>query len=99
MDMKERTDQEVDNILNSVDTIQRGMLPHDLYQQILRKARSKTERAPAKLIWLAAASFALLLALNWQAIRMNKHKQSKGATTSTLMYSDYQIYQQSTVHY
>jgi hypothetical protein len=62
--------KKIDEVLNSFEGIKSAEANPFLYNRILSKIQSSgKEYTPAKIIWLAAASFFLLLFLNISAIR------------------------------
>jgi hypothetical protein len=67
MDME--PEKEINEVLNSFDGIKRAEPSPFLYNRILSRIDINVRPAPAKLIWLAAASFVLLIVLNFQALK------------------------------
>lgn len=66
MNMERKTDE----IINSLGRMQRAEAPPFLYTRITQKIDALKEvYTPMRIVWLAAASFLLLLALNVQEIR------------------------------
>ncbi len=60
----------INEVMNSLDDLKSAEANPFLYNKILNKIGSgEIEYAPMKLVWLAAASFALLAVLNFQAIK------------------------------
>lgn len=60
----------INEVMNSLDDVKSAEANPFLYNKILNKLGSgEMEYAPMKLVWLAAASFALLAVLNFQAIK------------------------------
>lgn len=69
--------KKIDEVLNSLDGIKSAEANPFLYSRILNKIQtSAKEYTPAKIIWLAAASFLLLLFLNISAFRKAMNKGS-----------------------
>lgn len=70
----------INEVMNSLDDVKSAEANPFLYNKILNKIDSgEVEYAPKKLIWLAAASFALLVVLNFQAIK----KSASGSNNRT----------------
>ena len=65
MNSKER----INEVMNSLDNIQRAEASPFLYDRIISKIHPRTERAAAKWVWLTTVSFILLLLLNFSALR------------------------------
>ena len=60
----------INEVMNSLDDVKSAEINPFLYNKILNKLGSgEIEYAPMKLVWLAAASFALLAVLNFQAMK------------------------------
>lgn len=60
----------INEVMNSLDDVKSAEANSFLYNKILNKIGSgEIEYAPMKLVWLAAASFALLAVLNFQAMK------------------------------
>jgi len=60
----------INEIMNSLDNVKSAEANPFLYNKILNKIGSGAlEYTPIKLVWLAAASFALLAVLNFQAMK------------------------------
>ena len=69
----------INEVMNSLDDVKSAEANPFLYNKILNKLGSgEVEYAPMKLVWLAAASFALLAVLNFQAM-----KKSAGSNNRT----------------
>ena len=59
-----------EEIINSLDWLQPATPPPFLYTRVMQKIDALKETyTPMRIVWLAAASFLLLLALNIQAMR------------------------------
>ena len=79
----EEQDKWLDNILNSLDGLQKAPAP----PQLLEKALQKAQRPPAVIVplrasqsWAIAASLALLFTANiWVCVRMGKTQTSANA--------------------
>ena len=76
----------VNEVMNSLDDVKSAEANPFLYTKILAKINSgNTEYAPAKLVWLAAASFALLILLNFTIIKSsNNSSKRENAEVQTL---------------
>ncbi len=60
----------INEVMNSLDDVKSAEANPFLYNKILNTLGSgEVEYAPMKLVWLAAASFALLAVLNFQAMK------------------------------
>lgn len=60
----------INEVMNSLDDVKSAKANPFLYNKILNKlGPGEVEYAPMKLVWLAAASFALLAVLNFQAMK------------------------------
>jgi len=60
----------INEVMNSLDDVKSAEATPFLYNKILNKIGSGAlEYTPIKLVWLAAASFALLAVLNFQAMK------------------------------
>ena len=93
--------QKIEEVMNSLDGIQKAEPNPFLYSKILNKISEKAnEYTPMKIVWLAAASFALLLLLNWQALRSN-HTGSKTNDKSTVeeLANQYQLLNTNPINY
>lgn len=70
----------INEVMNSLDDVKSAEANPFLYNKILNKLGSgEIEYAPMKLVWLAAASFALLAILNFQAMK----KSGSGSNNRT----------------
>lgn len=70
----------INEVMNSLDDVKSAEANPFLYNKILNKLGSgEIEYAPMKLVWLAAASFALLAVLNFQAMK----KSASGSNNRT----------------
>ena len=68
----------INEVMDSLDDLKSAEVNPFLYNRILSKINSKNaEYTPAKLVWMAAASFVILIALNFQAIKTNNSKREK----------------------
>jgi hypothetical protein len=69
----------INEVMNSLDGIRPAEVNPFTYNRILNKLETaEREYAPARLIWVTAASFALLLALNFIIIKQKNKKQDTG---------------------
>lgn len=69
----------INEVMNSLDDVKSAEANPFLYNKILNKLGSgEIEYTPMKLVWLAAASFALLAVLNFQVL-----KKTSGANNRT----------------
>lgn len=99
MDMN--TENRINKVMNSLENIQQAEASPFLYAKIIHKVNNRIEAyAPAKLVWLAAASFALLLFLNFQALRSTK---TSNTTTSSSdieqLANGYQLINNNSINY
>ena len=97
MDMKH--EKRINEVMDSLDGIQSAEVNPFLYNRILNKIQEvKPESTPAKLVWLTAASFALLAVLNIQAIRINISGKEKTSEIRELA-SGYQLINSNSINY
>jgi hypothetical protein len=76
MDMNE--EKWINEVMSSLDDVKSAEANPFLYHKVLNKiSLVKMEYTPVKLIWLAAASFILLILLNFQVIRTLSSKNKK----------------------
>lgn len=69
----------IEEVLSSTDKLQRAEAPSGLWQKVEDKLKAETKiiaLVPKRTIWLAAAFIAVLVVLNWMAIRnYRKHPE------------------------
>ncbi len=92
-------EKQVDEIMNSLDRLKQAEPNPYLYAKIITKINAgREEYTPLKMVWLAAASFLLLLLLNFQVMRHTSAPPNKNAGVSELA-RDYQLLNTSTINY
>jgi hypothetical protein len=97
MDMN--NEKRINEVLNSLDKIQRAEASPFLYDRILYKINAEgSEYTPARLVWLAAASFALLLILNITILKKAKNSSAAQSESQTLA-SGYNLMNENTISY
>jgi hypothetical protein len=96
MDMN--SEKRINEVMKSLDGIQRAEAGPFLYTRIQSRIKdSVAEYTPARLIWLAAASLALLFVLNFSAIR---HAVSGSENTSIeSIASGYNLMNENSINY
>jgi hypothetical protein len=88
----------VKEVMNSLDDVRSAEATPFLYTRILSKIDSKkTEYSPMKLVWLAAASFALLIFLNVTILRSVRSKSS--STEAQTLASGYNLLNENSINY
>lgn len=90
----------VNEVMNSLEDIKSAEVNPFLYNSLLNKISSgATEYTPMKLVWLAAASFALLILLNFKIIK-NSASASKNTTTEVqTLAKGYQLLNENALNY
>lgn len=83
MNAKEKWILDTENSLNGLKPAE--VNPY-LYSKILDRLSAKTEVAPSKLVWAAAASFIVLVLLNVFVLRTNTSKKSSELQTLAQQY-------------
>lgn len=89
----------INEVMNSLDDVKSAEVNPFLFNRILNKVnQAANETVSMKLVWLAAASFALLIFLNIRLIKSEKAEQtSESNQTETL--SGYQLLNENSVNY
>lgn len=88
----------INEVMNSLDDVKSAEANPFLYNKILNKLGSgEMEYAPMKLVWLAAASFALLAVLNFQV--MKKTSGSSNRTEVQEIASAYNLVNTNSINY
>lgn len=88
----------VNEVMNSLDDVRSAEATPFLYTRILSRIDSKkAEYSPMKLVWLAAASFGLLIFLNITILRSVKSKSS--ATEAQTLASGYHLLNENSINY
>jgi hypothetical protein len=98
--METEKEKRIEAIMSSLDGMQPAEPAPFLYNKILNKISEKSrEYTPMKLVWLAAASFVLLILLNWQIVR-SSGKNAAGSKGSVEQLADqYQLLSTNPVSY
>ncbi len=90
----------INEVINSLDDVNSAEVNPFLYTKILQKISSgNSEYAPMKLVWLAAASFALLLLLNFKVIKTSTSSSKNTKTEVQTLESSYQLFNENTLNY
>ena len=90
----------IDDVINSLDGVQPAEANPYVYTKILSKINTAAaEYAPAKLVWLAAASFILLLLLNFQVIRAVSSSSKNTKTEMQEHGAGYQLLNTNPINY
>ena len=92
----------INEVMNSLDDVKSAEANPFLYNKILSKISKVTpETVSMKLVWLAAASIALLAILNFKIIKSEKSNQVQTAsTTETESWTKgYQLTNDNTINY
>ncbi|MCE3280657.1 MAG: hypothetical protein K0S44_2848 [Bacteroidetes bacterium] len=92
--------KKIEDVLNSLEGIKSTEANPFLYNRILSKIQaSGKEYTPAKIIWLAAASFLLLLFLNISAIRKAMINKNGAVYQSENTVSGYNLINENPIQY
>lgn len=78
----------IEDVLNSAQNIQRAEAPDGLWnkiQQEIAKDVKVVSLVPKRTIWLAAASVALLVIMNWVAIHSYQSSSTNKSKVDTLI--------------
>ncbi len=90
----------INEVMNSLDDVRSAEVNPFLYNRILNKISSGTiEYTPMKIVWLAAASFALLLTLNFKVIRSDNSTVKNTSTEVQTLASSYQLLNENALNY
>ena len=88
-----------EEVMNSLDGIKKAEPGPFLYNKILHKINEGiSEYTPMKIVWLAAASFAILIILNWTAAQKNKNSTNQESPIEQLA-DQYQLLNSNPVNY
>ena len=89
----------INEVMNSLDDVKSTEANPFLYNKILNKIGSgEIGYAPKKLIWLAAASFALLAILNFQAMKKTGSSSSNRTEVQEIA-SAYNLVNTNSINY
>ncbi|CAN5402151.1 hypothetical protein BH10BAC1_BH10BAC1_01960 [soil metagenome] len=90
----------INEVMNSLDDVKSAEANPFLYNKILSKISSgNVEYTSMKLVWLAAASFALLVLLNFSIVK-SKNSASKNTSTEVqTLASGYQLINENSINY
>jgi hypothetical protein len=92
--------KKIEDVLNSLDGIKSAEANPFLYSRILNKIQETSrEYTPAKIIWLAAASFLLLLFLNISAVRKVMTNKNESMYQSENTVSGYNLINENPIQY
>lgn len=96
--MKTEKEIWIEEILNSTENIQRVEASEHLFAGIQSRLHTKfrqIEMVPAPTVWLAAASIALLFALNFAALIYSSPQKQSAVHSSALIQNSFDIYSNS----
>jgi hypothetical protein len=97
--MEMNNEKNINEVMESLNGIQRAEANPFLYNKILNRINTIREDAtPMKLVWLAAASFLLLMLLNFQALRTIRFYSSEKAELQEIA-SGYQLLNTNSIDY
>ena len=82
----------------SLEDLQPADVNPYLYSKIMDRLSQKIEKAPAKLVWAAGASFAILIFLNAFALKNVKHSNSGKPDLQTTA-KQFQLMNDNTIDY
>jgi hypothetical protein len=88
-------DKKINEILNSLDGIQRAEVSPFLYSGIINKLKGHEKIAPVKVVWLAAASLCLLFLLNIAILKNISTEKHSSAEMSAV----YNLSNQNMINY
>ena len=90
----------INEVMNSLDDVKSAEANPFLYNKILNKIGSgSVEYAPMKLVWLAAASFALLVVLNFSIIKKSDSAKSNSKNEVETLANSYQLINENSINY
>ncbi len=91
---KDRQEQFVDDILNSMEGMQRAEAPHALFHSIEQRIEANAKHIiPLRTVWAAAASILLLLTINVYLVLGSSVKSSPAQPSDANMNSVIEYYQ------
>ncbi|MCW3084188.1 MAG: hypothetical protein JWP12_1554 [Bacteroidetes bacterium] len=92
-------EKQINEIMDSLDQLKQAEPNPYLYAKIITKINAvREEYTPVKMVWLAAASFLLLVLLNLQVMRHSSAAPDKHAGVAELA-RDYQLLNTTTINY
>lgn len=98
--MESKNEQRTDEILASLDNIRQAEPSPFLYNKILNRiSEAREEWTPKKVVWLAAASFAILILLNWQLLKGRVGHAEKQYHETEVKDQTYSIYPTNEISY
>ena len=90
----------INEVMNSLDEVKSAEANPFLYTRILSKISSgNVEHTPLKLVWLAAASFLLLVMLNFSIIKKSDSASSKSKNEVETLANSYQLINENSINY
>ncbi|CCH00617.1 hypothetical protein FAES_2608 [Fibrella aestuarina BUZ 2] len=93
--MEPKQQQWINDVLGSLDGLQRAEPSPFLYAKIRNRLNGQpVAYAPKKLVWLVAASFALLALLNWRLVASSTVPTNVPSESASLraLASEWQLY-------
>ncbi|WP_338871581.1 hypothetical protein WBJ53_25780 [Spirosoma sp. SC4-14] len=99
--MEPKKDKWINDVLGSIDGMNRAEPGPFLYAKIQHrlKVTDTTQRVPARMVWLAIASFALLVLLNWRITNRFAKDTPSGKPALNTVISEMQLYPDSNQPY
>jgi len=93
-------EKRIDEVMSSLDSIRKAEPNPFLYTRIMNKVEAaQSEYTPARIVWLAAASFALLVLLNLTAIRSISSRESASNSDFKSVASSYNLMNDNSINY
>lgn len=98
MDMN--NENRINEVMNSLDKIQQAEANPFLYNRIMNKiTAANADYTPARLVWLAVASFLLLLLLNFTAVKRTLTGSATEKTELSEVVSGYNLINDNSINY
>jgi len=90
----------INDVMNSLDSIKPAEADPFLYTKVISKINSKkTDYIPMKIVWLAAASFALLIAVNFMLIKPVKSMSQNSVKDVKDLAKGFQLLNENSINY
>ncbi len=90
----------INEVMSSLDDVKSAEVNPFLYNKILSKIDSgKVEYTPMKLVWLAAASFALLALLNFNIIKSSSSASKNTSVEVQTIANSLQLINENPINY
>jgi hypothetical protein len=92
-------EKEINEILNSLQNMQKAEAGPFLYNKVMNRINvMKEESAPVKFVWLAAASFVLLILFNFRTVKTRMDYSSERAEANEII-TGYHLLNTNTINY